>query len=523
MADKELRIKYILDKSQFDAGIKAANQGLKDTGKHLDDGTQSALSMTKALAGMVGVQTGMAAVGQVVSAISSSMQDAAEYTRRVAEAFGATRDSMREIAAIAGKGLTNEFVQSQLDVAKKAQIVTSGEYTKGVEAFQQYGSNYIGEGANKRITQGQLDELLPDVMAASKVQGVDQGAAMTVFAKIVQALPAHSKTSDYKDTFAKILQMSKDSSGSATLTARNLAPIMASFIGDGNTFAPTMEGISDATKMTAVVSEAHAEEAMSYTRAGIQQVDMLDIKGKDAEYGISEDMTFMQKVEAIEKKWVAETGGKGDFKKWFRKKLGGRMGSIQGIEAIGLWVQKGIEQKVFASLEEGAKDASGAQLDAAKAAHLETAGGKADAATAFEDISAKEAGIEYADVETMKTRARGELNVSGAFKQGHAFTTFMNNALPGGAKNADEALINERALRDAQADAARAGVNAYYGPDAMIGGLMGSHNMSDQGMKEEIKRLVDLTAQANAQRARQVPAVPAPMNGKPNVAAQMPR
>jgi hypothetical protein len=82
MADKELRIKYILDKSQFDAGIKAANRTLQDTGKHLDDGTQSALSMTKAMLGMAGVSTGLGAVQQVVGAINQSMQEAADYTKR---------------------------------------------------------------------------------------------------------------------------------------------------------------------------------------------------------------------------------------------------------------------------------------------------------------------------------------------------------------------------------------------------------------------------------------------------------
>jgi hypothetical protein len=512
-----------LDQSQFTAGIKAANAGLQQTGKHLDDGTQSALNMTKAMLGMVGVQSGMAAVGQVVAAIGSGMQEAADYTKRVAESFGATRDAMREIAAIAGKGLTNEFAQGQLDVAKQAKILTPQEMNSGVLAFQQYGSAYIGDQGvdpvtgkdnGSRISQGQLDELLPSVFSAAKVQGIEQGAAGQIFAKIVQALPAHSKTADYKDTFAKVLEMAKNSAGSATLTAKNLAPFLSENVNAGGAFEPTMEGLMSATKIVSTVSESNPEEAGTYSRQMIQDLNRIDIKGKDNDFGITDDMTVEQKIGAIAAKWKAETGGK-NFKKWYSQKLGGRMGNVQATAALTTLITKGVDGGFFATMEAKAAKVDGGTLDTALEAHLGTQGGRDDARKASTAIGEAERGLDWSDVEAMKARAKDELtnDPTHPFEQSwHGPIAALKNMV--GGTSYQQQAINERALRDAQQDVRAAGGDP---------GIASTTTWGQHAIDSEIKRLVELQKQLVDMKRQQVGNVPPPMNGKPNAPAQMPR
>jgi hypothetical protein len=151
---------------------------------------------------MVGVQTGMARCSRSSGRSAVDAGGRGLHQAKVAESFGSTRDSHARDRRHRRQGPDERLRAGQLDVAAKAKILTPQEMNSGVLAFQQYGSAYIGEQGKtpppgrttaRGSARASSTSCCPSVFAAAKVQGVEQGAAGTIFAKIVQAMPAHSQ------------------------------------------------------------------------------------------------------------------------------------------------------------------------------------------------------------------------------------------------------------------------------------------------------------------------------------------
>jgi hypothetical protein len=241
----------------------------------------------------------------------------------------------------------------------------------------------------------------------------------------------------------------------------------------------------------------------------IQDLNRIDIKGKDNDFGITDDMTVEQKVGAIAAKWKAETGGK-NFKKWYSQKLGGRMGNVQATAALTTLITKGIDGGFFATMEDKASKVSGASLDATLAEHLETdPQTRDDASKASTAIGEARRGLELSDVASLKNRARDELTNDPTHPfESYGLGNMLRGSYLGGGYSVKDQLVNERAFETRRKKATDAGVGHHpYSANSPPRSAMGSAEQAHQ-QRDQAARRADRAGERPA--CRQVPAVPGP-------------
>lgn len=439
------------------AAVKAALQELStsgvNTGKDLEKGAKAGQDgFNNVATSLLGVQSGLGLVQQLSAALGASMRDATEHVAKLIDKYAALRESIRGIAALEHKLPTNEFTSDFLAQTETGagKVLTADEYVSGKEAFQQFGSGYVGPG--KKTTQEAMNELLPDVMAYAKMRKMSPATAMKGLTTIIQNMPAGTSVAKYKEVFAKVMEASEFSRGSAELSMSQFITVAAENVGEGMPFGEGQEGLEKSIAALGVEQEAHAGDAGTFLKDMMQGIEHVRKSGKAGDLGIEEGDDPKTIAEKIKVKWdqyKADNPGHDTFQEFWRQ-YGGGHGGLNAAKAIQTLIDKGLKGGGFKNTEEAMEKQSAETFDAYLQAATES-----DLGQSYQQAHRLEAAEmanaqKYLPTRGLRNKAREELESEGYF-QSYGFAQLYRQTIgrvASGGESPEEQAIGTRAVED---------------------------------------------------------------------------
>jgi hypothetical protein len=427
---------------------KPAVEGLGSLGASLTKTAGEAAELAEGMGLIEGVKKGFEIVSEVVDAMGESVNKAAEFVAKCAEEFISVQKSMQGIAALSGQQNSNTFAGDEIKKARDANVGTK-DFVAFREAFLEKSKINIGAGADKKMTDegaAKFQAAMVEYGALNKVGAAEMAEfSGTLLNAQKGATTPEEMIAKAGKVFATLRSSGKGVGGQVSSLNRLMAQGM-----DAEDAAPALAqmpglnvGRNDAQSLMSTFSDIHKME--------------IDKKkeGKAGQFGITDGMSDLQKLETVVSSLSQRSGGGADAKKLNEMldeitpdKVGQRV--LRGLVGKG----EGYSQKfkdVYGAtsdddVQEGIK--AGRESDAGKVMHTEAG------LEAGRDI----AGIQGTFGEDMKKRAETELITSGSRSQSHRLEDGLRNIASMGAggagvKDFDIQRRNELAVRMAEDEA----------------------------------------------------------------------
>jgi hypothetical protein len=284
-------------KKQLDAQTKAT-----------DVASAATLQMTRTL---LGTQVAGAALNLVKQGIDAIAQSSAEAKARIAAMnaeAAAARFSDREIAALTGNKATVAFSAGQAGEAAQAGVAPA-EYRKAQLSFQAQAGQYIGDEKSSKLSGDDAKDLMQRVVSFSASQGIDAADPARLMGAIISKGGKDDTNSSRLTTFAKAFKALQLAPGETSPLVGQLTELIQEEVGEGASFNNVLEAVPLIRSM----AERNPGEASTYGRALIRGFrDITMDPQKAAELGVTNKMSFEDKVRAVSDKASAVTAAGGD-------------------------------------------------------------------------------------------------------------------------------------------------------------------------------------------------------------------
>ena len=392
------------------------------------------------LANVMKGQMVLSTLKQIGAAVGNVMNEAADYTAKVAKNFIEAQKAMQAVSALAGVGNTNKFSLDMIAKARAANM-TPADMTKFQESFLSAASNYVGNKPTAKLSQQEADKFQSSLAEFSMAKGVSP-AAMADFAG--KALAQEKGPTNAADMLAKV------GKAYATVEASSAAP---QHIIPGLTRVMAQGySLAEAAPVLSMMPEIAPEEESTHLLRVLASTRELNLKGKGKEFGIEKGMRPAEQMEAMLKNLYDRTNkgtDEDELNKLIEQIVGGN--DIAGNTIRGL-VGKGPEG--LKGWKDILANTSPDVVQQTIAADRETEGGKVRHSESELTTAEAQVGAQYAGVETLKKQAEADLTREGRFARPNILEDTARGAI--GKANifsqttAREQLIQERAFDMAQ-------------------------------------------------------------------------
>lgn len=427
-----------------------------------------------------------------VQVIGDTFRDASQHIRMMSDSFTQLQMKLRETAVLEGKKLDASFITKQIDIAAQTQFMTAADLATFRTVWNRMGSDYVGPGKN--ISQEMSDKIIPMIADYSKIKGVDPEISMKWLSSVVQNMPGASEDEIVK-TWKQGFEIAKITRGSAAQTLSGLVPFTSANIGQGLPMGTGAPALLRSMKLYGAMQESFQGEAQTFLNDVVIAMTRMEISGKAKEMGITEDMTFEQKLQQVSEAWHKEDPEGKQFTRFIMGKMKGP-GSAQAARGFQTLIMRGLQQ---GRLERWTKDIAGveaADVPRETMETLDTELGKQMQAQARERRAQERTGVEFDPVTTELARTRAFLEEQGVFHEG---LTTMNiysklaSRLPTADYVEQPGLSQTQAYRVTQETMWRLAEQAFpKGAGARV--EMEGYGISARSPQEEIKRLLDIIA-----------------------------
>jgi hypothetical protein len=464
-------------------------QKIHDRLDKLDSGIKrtkgSADSFASALGNAAGAMFTLETAKTVAGAVGTELQRAADYTQNLADNFVKLQKSMQSIAAISGKGNTNQFTLDQAKQAAAANL-TPEKFAEFKDAFLSKASNYVGDKPGAKLSGADSDKFSQSMAEYAALHGVSQGE-MADFAGGLLAQEKGPTTADAMKTKAgKVFSTLEASSAKVGHLLPGMTRVMA-------------QGFSaeDAAPTLAMMPEIAPEEESTHLLRAISEVRKLNLAGKGGAYGMTKGMTPQQQLEALVGN-LSERSAKGeDLNKMLQdvthEDIAG--GTLRGM------VEKG-GPKGFAQWKGILKSTPDNAVDADIAAGRQTDAGRVMHGEAQESLATAERGAEHAKLVPEQSLARADITRSKYDEDYHPLEYlargtlgFVRGVAPAKQRENQTMLGNLRKqVSDAGIEDPGADIGSKTGLDALLGTQIEVNKEANRLLKLLVEKKGPLTA-----------------------------
>jgi hypothetical protein len=416
------------------AGDKAGEQvkrGADDAGKGLKGAAQDAASMASAIGAVSVAGVGLSQLKSVVGGMLTYMKEVSDNAHRMAKDFIQTQQAMQGIAAISGKGNTNQFAIEEVRKGASANL-TPAEWTSFRNAFLSGASNYIGEGASSKLNTADADEYQRSLAEYAKLHGVAAGDMASFGSGLLAQEAGPTTAAAMKTKAGKVFATLEASSAKVS----HLLPFMTSTMAQGVT-------AEEAAPTLSMLPEIAPNEEGTHLLRVLTEIRKANLKGKGKDFGLSPEMGMQQQLEAV----VGNLRGRSDKGENLDKMLVDLTEESIAQNTLRGLVRQG--PKGFAQWQSILKKTSPTAIDEDIAFGRKTESGQVMHAQAQLALAEAERGKLRAPVEVLRMEAQAQLTKESRLDETH-LTDFIRKPLTIFGTGINDQLINERALTLAQ-------------------------------------------------------------------------
>lgn len=172
--------------------MKALNDTVKDSSKHLDASSTSSTNLGRSIIGVSAAALGMRAVREVTSALREAFEDAAKFAEETADKTLALKDAVRELKAVSGDEAT---LEQTTEGVKKIMLASGAKQSEAIAFETMWGSaiSAAKKGGGWQLSDNDTEEVKIEAARFAVANGMNPDTVGKLVPSIGIAQPVKTK------------------------------------------------------------------------------------------------------------------------------------------------------------------------------------------------------------------------------------------------------------------------------------------------------------------------------------------